>query len=167
MLFRSRTPYAPNSLQVQMVSRMSFELKSRGCSWVVPCDDDEFYIGDIRAGVLKAERNGYNVLYQDGFCYYTTEMDSKDINPVRRLTWRDPDTFDYAYRKAIHSTKNFISVTPGNHWINFSVPSRSFKDSSLRINHYNHREKKSFNNICAMDTFTPLTIDQIHAKKLV
>jgi len=157
-------PISPG-FQVAVTNEMTFWLKDRGCEWVIPCDDDEFYIGDLTAAIDSAEAQGCNVVYQNGFCYYSTEMDGPDINPVRRMTWRDPDTIDYAYRKAIHKTKNFKTACIGNHWVKFDGTEQKKCQTNLRINHYTYRRKYKYWNAGEI-TCPVLTRKQIEEKNL-
>ena len=132
-------------IQQKLCSKMSIYLKDKGCSWVIPCDDDEFYVGDLRSEIQNADDNNFNILYQDGYCFYTTwESDKLDINPIRNMRYRDSDTVDYAFRKAIHKTSEFVSTLPGNHWVTLSSPIRSHKTENLKIFHYHYRYKKIF-----------------------
>jgi len=152
-------------LQASVCTRMSLQLRDMGCDWVVPCDDDEFYTGGLRESIARADFAGFHVIDQDGFCFYSTEIDSWDLNPVRRMVWRDPDATKYEYRKAIHTTKNLVGLSPGNHWAFYEgfQPKRS-RDSQIRIYHFTFREKKVFVNIGVPKTITE---NQILEKNLI
>lgn len=153
-------------LQVQICNWMTEYLKEQGCSWVIPCDDDEFHIGRLRDCLTVAERDGFNTVYQDGFCFYSTIFDKREINPVRKMIYRDPETVDYNFRKAIHKTKNFKSVTEGNHAVLFNNEKiAAVRYPCLQIRHYNYRKKFLFSHV--KDVFIPLNQEMILSKKLV
>jgi hypothetical protein len=163
-----RSVYEPISLdlQVSMVNSMVEELIKKGCKWVVNCDDDEFYLGDIRESIFKAEQNNCNVLYQDGFCFHSTIHDNQNLNPVRRMVYRDSENVDYNFRKAIHRTENFYSVTPGNHWVMFYGDQyKEMKDPTLLIYHYSYRKKYLYPHY--KDTFKLKTDQEISELQLV
>jgi hypothetical protein len=160
--------YEPISLdlQVSMVNDMVGELTRLGCKWVVNCDDDEFYLGDIKRSVKMAEENDCNALYQNGFCFHSTTLDNSNLNPIRRMTYRDPDTVDYDFRKVIHRTENFYSVTPGNHWVQFyGSHYKEMRDDSLLIYHYSYRKKYLFPHL--KKEFHPKTKKEISSLGLV
>jgi len=107
-------------------------------------------------------------LYQNGFCFYTTwDSEKIDLNPVRNMRYRDPDTIDYNFRKAIHKTSNFISTVSGNHWVNLSCPVKQTKSQSLIINHYHYRYRKTFADNEINGCWSMLNENQILEKKLV
>ena len=154
-------------LQGTICTKMTKYLGESGCDWVIPCDDDEFYVGDIRQDILAADSGGFNVLYQDGFCFYTTvEGDNLDLNPVRNMVYRDQFSENYAFRKAIHKTENFSKCLHGNHWIEFTVPSRAINLKNLLIFHYHHRERRLFNDN-KLKILSPLTSEQVKEKDLI
>ena len=154
------------SLQMQICTKMTIHLKNQGCSWVIPCDDDEFYLGNIRDNINLAEINGCNVLYQDGFCFYNTDQDVEDLNPVRSMVYRDPPAVDYAFRKAIHKTQDFSKMLSGNHWVEFKIPTTSIKSIDLFIYHYHFRKRKLFSDIERPPIYL-LTKEQIVEKSLI
>jgi hypothetical protein len=126
--------------QSVMVNRMVEVLKSSGMDWVLNADDDEFYIGPLRQVLESA--TAADVMYTNGFCFYETCYDSFDRNPVRRMTYRDPDTVDYGYRKAIHRAADFVSTTNGNHFVALSKSNAQIaKSPNLLIYHYTFRRK--------------------------
>lgn len=156
------------AIQQKLCTKMSLCLKDKGCDWIIPCDDDEFYLGNIREEIDKADASGFNVLYQNGFCFYTTwDSEKIDLNPVRNMRYRDPDTVDYNFRKAIHKASDFISTLSGNHWVNLSCPVKQTKSQNLIIYHYHYRYRKTFADNEINGCWSILNESQILEKKLV
>lgn len=151
-------------VQIIISNILTNYLKEVGCTWVIPCDDDEFYIGDIRECLTR----DINVAYASGFCFYSTILDNPlEQNPLKRISYRDPDETPYQYHKAIHRTKNFKTVERGNHTVcyyNEAIFRKIYK--SLVIHHYSHREKLLFTHNSG-DSFKLLTYNDIIHKKLV
>lgn len=154
--------------QVHICNTMTKSLRDRGCEWVIPADDDEFYVGDIRECIKFAKDNTFNVVYQKGFCFYSTELDTPNLNPCRSMTYRDPDDFKYNFCKAIHRTDCFERLSPGNHWVKYTsdITQREIIMEDLVIHHYSYRKKFLFEHV-KDKTFNILKENDIKDKNLV
>lgn len=131
------TPFDPIGYHCRVVNRMVESL--RDMDFVIHLDDDEFYTGPVRQ-VLEATTA--DVVYQGGSCFYETSLDAPDSNPVRRMTYRDPDGFPYQYAKAMHRLTGFKSTCPGNHQVNWHGGNpKVFISDKIKIYHYSHRVK--------------------------
>lgn len=151
--------YSPEA-QATWVNSMVHCLIKKGIDWVVNLDGDEFYYGNLKSTIEWSENNNLNCFHTDGFCFYQTVIDSKNPNPVRSMLWRDNDEVDYNYRKVIHRTKNFYSISPGNHWViyeNITPSNIIFKN--IQIFHYSFRSK-------SMWSYKTLTKEDIKNKSL-
>lgn len=151
--------YSPE-IQAIWVNNMIHFLSEKKMDWVINLDDDEFYYGNLRNAVEWSEKNNLNCFHTDGFCFYQTVLDSKDPNPIRSILWRDNNDVDYNYRKTVHKTKDFYSISPGNHWVIYknNTPSNIII-KSIQIFHYSFRSK-------TMWSYKPLTEKDIKNKNL-
>ena len=155
-------------LQSQTCTEMTRFLARRRCDWVIPGDDDEFYVGDVLKGITDADGLGCNVLYTDGYLFHGAVGDRVDPNPVKSMVWRDPDKTVYATRKAIHKTVNFSYLTPGNHWAIFNDGRYiHHADPDILIYHYGDRVRQMFQEAADRPTYQPLTGAQIAERGLV
>jgi len=149
-------------VQTILVNKMIEALKGYGVDWVINVDDDEFYVGPLRQVVEAANTQGLDVVYTDGFHFYSTTKDSSDRNPVRSMTHGDPDGTDYINRKAIHKMAGFLTTTNGNHFIKFVKPNPVLgKCPFVLIFHYCNRVKS------LLPGYVPLGAADIQLKNLV
>lgn len=137
--------------QTVWVNAMIQKLTKMGMDWIINCDEDEFYYGPVRHTIDKIEKEGFNTMHTNGYCFYSTEKDKYNSNPIRSMTYRDPNDTPYGYKKMIHKTKNFLTTTDGNHWIKFKdTPLNTYESSKITIFHYTHRPKSMWNGRCVL-----------------
>lgn len=156
-------------LQTKLSTKMSLFLKEKGCYWVLPCDDDEFWVGDVRRVINTATDMGFNVLYENGYCFYSTLTDTHDLNPVRNMIYRDPDNTPYNFRKAIFKTTDYVAAHTGNHWIFLNKTPQIFTVTNLYIYHYHYRQRRLFadNTKTHISSLSAIDETTIQNKKLI
>jgi len=150
-------------------------LKKEGCDWVICSDDDEFYdcSTNLKTALAYFSENNVDVLYTNGYCYYETDLDDKEQKSVpRRICYRETDKDresghdTYGYKKAIFRTRDFVSVTLGNHFVNLrKINPLVITSGLITIRHYTFRSKINVGTgiLCK----SSLTEAQIKEKKLV
>lgn len=139
------TQAAQNYNQHAWVTRMvnhAIELKA---DWVINCDADEFFVGDLKTVISKYANEGFNQIYPKGSQFYITDSKS---NSIRNMIYRDALTVKYSHDKVIHSTQGFKEVAPGNHWVILHKIIREFiaETYEIRIFHYHVRSWQQFKN---------------------
>lgn len=143
------------------------DLVRRGCDFITNLDDDEFYVSSITE-LIEAVRHSVDlsrymqtIFYQTGHCFYQTELDTKDFNPIRSMLYRE-NNVEYEFKKWICPAHLFKSTTNGNHYVTTSKKIPAGIIDTLKIYHYSYR-KKTLNN----NRYVPLTEAAIKEKGLV
>lgn len=142
------TQAAQNYAQKLWVSRMIQTAIRLGADWVINADADEFFVGNIRGLIEKAQEQGYNQIYPKGTVFYTTEPHNPESNPIKEMVYRDHSTVKYYSDKVIHSTSGFLSVSQGNHWVFFdpSTQPKVLHTDEIKLFHYPVRSWQQFLN---------------------
>lgn len=121
----------------------------KGADWVLNCDADEFYTGDIKGEINKAIDIGCGVLHVTVFKHFLpTYLDDLSIdNHVVRTQWRlpsDQKTLIYRQRKSIHTTEHFHGISNGNHDVGFTVEKKALETKDIMMCHYGYRGYEHF-----------------------
>lgn len=120
-----------------------------GSDWIIPCDADEFWTGDIRNAVTTSA----NILRVPTLNFAAADDDdANEPNPVVRMRWKVvkppkipklPYILKQCQSKVMFATRGFRRIHDGNHDVELAAPHLS-REHGLSISHYPLRSKQHF-----------------------
>ena len=112
-------------------------IKQQGHGWIVPCDADEFFTGDIRAAIAKT---GGNIIKVKSLTYHPTEQDNRrEPRPIKRIIYRDAEP-TRVWTKCVFSARDYVEIEMGNH--NAKMQNRDERTADINdlvIRHFPNR----------------------------
>jgi len=119
--------------------------------WTIDADADEFYYShflDLKKSIYEYSKNGINALWVDStFCFPQDDINFTDNIYFERLNYinaEKPDEYPQVKcLKSIHNTKDFISSTDGNHFVEMKNQKQVFC-ANITLYHYMIRDYKSW-----------------------
>lgn len=129
--------------QSEKMTNLANMAHDAGAVWVVPFDADEIWYHP--AGRIRDELQGVSadVLDVRLINHYATGLDDDDLDPFRRLAWRQP--LPQELGKIAVRWRDGAVILQGNHGVQLPEDAlASTQDIGVRIRHFSYRSAEQF-----------------------